>query len=166
MGPQYVGVDFGKRGCLESLAGLQALAARWPRGAHGDPASWMAELFRADKAGDRRARAAIEETATLLGIAAANVGAVLDPSLIVLGGSLIAQGEPLVAEVRKVVERLARAPMQLAVSTLGKEAPLWGSLLVAITEARDRLRRGLRESRGTAQVKTRKDGRWTRLAPA
>jgi predicted NBD/HSP70 family sugar kinase len=166
MGPQYVDVDFGKRGCLESLAGLQALAGRWPRGAHGDPATWMAELYRAASAGDREARTAIEETATLIGIAAANVGAVLDPSLIVLGGSLIANGEPFVEEVRRVVSRLARAPMQIAVSALGKEAPLWGSLLLAVTEARDRLRRGFRESKGAASAKPGKSGRWSRVASA
>ena len=31
MGPQYVKVDYGTRGGLETLAGLQALAGRWPR---------------------------------------------------------------------------------------------------------------------------------------
>ena len=45
---------------------------------------------------------------------------VLDPSLVVLGGSFMAQGGPLVAEVRAVVERISRAPVQLAVSALGK----------------------------------------------
>ena len=29
MGPQYVETDFGARGCLETLAGLKAIAARW-----------------------------------------------------------------------------------------------------------------------------------------
>jgi predicted NBD/HSP70 family sugar kinase len=166
MGPQYVGVDFGPRGCLESLAGLQALAGRWPRGAHGDPADWLAELYRAANDGDRRAKAALEETATLIGIAAANVGAVLDPSLVVLGGSLIAQGEPFVEEVRRVVGGLARAPMQIAVSALGKEAPLWGSLLLAVNEARDRVRRGFRESKASTSAKSKKSGRWSRAASA
>lgn len=146
MGPQYVDVDFGTRGCFESLAGLEALAARWPEGAQGDPARWMARLFEAAREGDRKARKAVEETATLIGIAAANVGAVLDPTLIVLGGALIAQGRPLVDEVRKVVERIRRAPVQIAVSELGKDAPLCGSLLVAANEARRQVRRRLREA--------------------
>ena len=76
----------------------------------------MARLFAAADTGDQEARQAIQETATFIGIAVANVAAVLDPSLIVLGGALMAQGEPLVAEVRKVVKRLARAPVELAVS--------------------------------------------------
>jgi glucokinase len=147
MGPQYLDTDFGSRGCLETLAGLKALAARWPRGAKGDPAQWMADLFEAAKAGEPRARKAVEETANLIGIAVANVGAVLDPSLIVLGGSLIAQGEPLVTEVRKVVERIARAPLEIVVSALGKDAPLCGSLLMAATEARRQVRQRLRQER-------------------
>jgi predicted NBD/HSP70 family sugar kinase len=147
MGPQFVEMDFGSRGCLETLAGLKALAARWPRAARGDPARWMAELFDAAQSGDKIARKAIEETATLLGIAVANVGAVVDPSVIVLGGALFAQAEPLVREVRKVVGRIARPAIEIVVSALGKEAPLSGSLLVAATEARRQVRLRLREAR-------------------
>jgi predicted NBD/HSP70 family sugar kinase len=147
MGPQYVDVDFGSRGCLETLAGLQSLAARWPRGGHGDPARWMAELFEAAQKNDRAAHQAVDESARLIGIAVANVGAVVDPSLIVLGGALFAQAEPLVHEVRKVVSRISRAPLEIVVSALGKEAPLWGSLLMASREARRQLRLRLREAR-------------------
>ena len=147
MGPQYVAVDYGTHGGLETLAGLQALAARWPRGARGDPAEWMGRLFAAAEDGDAEAQQAVQETATFIGMAVANVAAVLDPSLIVLGGALIAQGEPIVAEVRKVVKRIARAPVELAVSELGKDAPLCGCLLVAATEARRRVRLLLGEER-------------------
>jgi predicted NBD/HSP70 family sugar kinase len=146
MGPQFVDQDFGQRGCLETLAGLQALAGRWGA-ARGDPARWMTELFAAAEAGDARARRAIEETATLIGIAAANVGAVVDPSIIILGGALFAKADPLVEEVRKVVKRIARAPLEIVVSVLGKEAPLAGSLLVAATEAKRQVRLRLREER-------------------
>ena len=147
MGPQYAAEDYGTRGCLETLAGLQALAARWPSGARGDPADWMARLFEAADAGDRAARRAVDETATLIGIAVANVAAVLNPSLIVLGGAIMAQGGPLVAEVRNVVERIARAPVELVVAALGKDAPLCGCLLVAATEARQQVRLRLGDAR-------------------
>jgi hypothetical protein len=46
-----------------------------------------------------------------------------------------------------MVERIAPSAPQIVVSALGKEAPLWGSLLVAATEARQRLRLRLREAR-------------------
>ena len=147
MGPQFVDTDYGTRGGLETLAGLQALAARWPQGAKGDPAEWMSRLFEAAEAGDESARHAVDETATLIGIAVANVAAVLDPSLIVLGGALMAQGGPLVARVGAVVDRIARAPVELAVSALGKDAPLCGCLLVAATEARKQVRLRLGQER-------------------
>jgi glucokinase len=148
MGPQFMEQDFGSRGCLEVLAGLEALAARWPKAAGRDPAGWMNELFEAAARGEAEARRAIDDTASLIGIAAANVGTVVDPSIVVLGGALFVQAEPLVVAVRDVVRRLSRAPVQIVVSALGKEAPLAGCVLVAATEARRqvrlRLRSGLR----------------------
>lgn len=149
MGPQYAEVDFGTRGCLETLAGLKALAGRWPQAAQADPARWVGDLFEAAQGGDRSARQAIDETAKLISIAVANVAAVVDPSLIVLGGALFAQAEPLVHEVRKVVGRITHSPIEIVHSALGMEAALSGSLLLAATEARRQVRVRLREGRLT-----------------
>jgi glucokinase len=145
MGPQYVSKDFGSRGCLETLAGLKALAARWPRALGDDPERWVGELFEAARRGERRALKSIEEVATLIGIAVANVRLVLDPSLIVLGGAIPSQGALFVQQVRRTVDRIVPGPTEIVVSALGEEATLWGSLLVATTEARDRLRPHLKE---------------------
>src|SRR5258707_9055359 len=93
-----------------------------------------------------RADEALGETARLIGIAVANLSLVLDPSLVVLGGTLITQGKPLVQQVRRIVGRIVPAPVEVVVSALGPEAPLWGSLLRATTEARKRLQERLREA--------------------
>jgi len=140
MGPEYVDVPYGSHGCLETLAGLHALAARWPEAAQGDPESWLPRLFEAAQSGKVRARRAIDETATLLGIAAANIGTVVDPSILLLGGALFANAAPLVKQVREIVQRISRAPMEVGLAALGKEAPLAGCLLLAATAACDRLR--------------------------
>jgi len=147
MGPQFVDRDFGERGCLETLAGLQALARRWPRAARGDPESWLSDLFEAAERGERAAQRAVGEAARLIGIATANLSLVIDPSLVVLGGAMVTHGPALVREVRRVVERLVPTPTDIVVSGLGKEAPLWGSLLIADREARARLRQELRDER-------------------
>jgi len=105
----------------------------------------VAELFEAARAGDPRALRAIDEVTTLIGIAVANVSLVLDPSLIVLGGAVAAQGALFVQRVHRTVDRIVPGPTRIVVSTLGEEATLWGSLLVATTEARERLRPPLRE---------------------
>lgn len=146
VGPQYVDVDFGPRGCLEALAGREALAARWPRANRAD-GGWVGDLFAAAQNGDDEARRAVEDTARLIAIAVANVGTVVDPSLIVLGGGLLAQAEPLFHEVRRTVAKIARTPVEVVPSALGKEAPLQGSLLVASREARRQLRLRLKEPR-------------------
>jgi glucokinase len=145
MGPQFLDRDFGTRGCLESLAGLGALAEGWPRTPRRNGDTWVGELFAAARAGDRRARKLVDDAVLLIGIATANLMLVLDPSLIVLGGTLAARGEHLVEEVRAVAMRIVPTPSNIVGSALGDEAVLWGSLLVARTEARERLRRRLRE---------------------
>ena len=142
MGPQYIESDFGSHGCLETLTGLGALKARWHSDAADSP-DWLADLFRAAANGDAAARKTVEDAGTILGIAAANVCSVLDPSLVVLGGSLVAQGGVLVDRVRDTVRKVIPTPPPVVASDLGKDAPLWGSLLVATHEARARLRQQL-----------------------
>jgi predicted NBD/HSP70 family sugar kinase len=144
MGPQYVQTDFGARGCLETLAGLKAIAARWSQPDRIQVDGWVRSLFDAARNGDESARRIVQETATLIGIATANVSVVLDPTLIVLGGALFAQAPELVDDVRRVVSHIVPTPSAIVLSELDKEAPLWGSLLVATREARERLRWQLR----------------------
>ncbi len=146
MGPRYVDKEFGSHGCLETLAGLGALKQRW-RPERSDREEWLADLFRAAESGDSVAQSAVDEVGTFIGIAAANVCSVLDPSIVVLGGSLIAQGEPLVERARRVVARVVPTPPPIVASSLDKDAPLWGSLLLAATEARQRLRQLLVHAR-------------------
>jgi glucokinase len=142
MGPQFVDVDFGSRGCLETLTGLGALKAQWHRDAADSP-EWLADLFNAAGSGDAAARKTLDDAGTIMGIAAANVCSVLDPSLVVLGGSLIAPGSGLVDRVRGVMGKVIPTPPPVVASDLDKDAPLWGSLLVATHEARARLRQHL-----------------------
>ena len=143
MAPEYVDVPYGTHGCLETLAGLHALAKRWPE-AQGDPESWLPRLFEAAESGNDRAHQAIEDTATLLGIAAVNIGTVVDPSILLLGGALFANAAPLVARIKQIVQRISRAPIAIELAALGKEAPLTGCLLLAATHACDQLREQVR----------------------
>jgi predicted NBD/HSP70 family sugar kinase len=143
MGPQHVETDFGARGCLETLAGVAALGSRWAGESRGDRRRQVADLFEAAEAGDRRALRVVAEAGTLIGIAAANLATVLDPSLIVLGGALVTRGESFVQEIRRVLKRIIPRPPAVVASQLGREASLWGCLLLATTEARARLRQEL-----------------------
>jgi len=104
---------------------------------------WLPGLFTAATSGDGDARAIVEDVSTLVGIAAANVSCIVDPSIVVLGGALGMQGEPLLQRVRQIVGRIMPAPPAIVVSDLDKDAPVWGALLVAIGEAREQVRRQL-----------------------
>jgi predicted NBD/HSP70 family sugar kinase len=115
--------------------------ARWRPAA--ESADWLSELFCAAAHGDQLAHATVDEVSTLVGIAAANVSCVLDPSLVVLGGALGMQGAALLDRVRQIVERIIPSPPLITTSSLDKDAPLWGSLLIAIAEAREEVRRQL-----------------------
>ena len=95
MSPEHVGRDFGSRGCLETLAGMAALRRRWDPDHAEPPDRWFASLRDAHRRGDARAMRAVEETATLIGMATAELGAVVDPSVIILGGSMFAEPGPL-----------------------------------------------------------------------
>lgn len=159
MGPQYAKLDFRPRGCLESLAGLGAIRSRWRP--PSESVDWVAALFCAAAGGDIGARSTVEEMSILIGIAAANVASVLDPSLVVLGGALGAQGEPLLGRVRQIVGRIMPKPPSIVLSDLDKDAPLWGSLLVATGEAREQVRSELGRRRAGAPTATQKGARTT-----
>src|SRR4029453_17104655 len=126
---------------LETLAGLAALRARWPDPERVDAAHWVTDLMAAAAAGDAAGQRAAHDTARLIRIAVANVGTVVDPSIIVLGGAMFAQAPRLVERVRDVVHKLTRTSFDIVLSELGKEAPLAGCLLVASAEVRAQLRR-------------------------
>ena len=58
MSPELLSRDFGSRGCLETLAGLDALRTQWPLEAQEDPAGWFATLVKSS-GGRRDARQAL-----------------------------------------------------------------------------------------------------------
>ena len=62
-----------------------------------------------------------------------------------MGGALFTRGAPLLEELRRRTNRILPRPVEIALSELHEEAPLWGSLLVASASARERLRQSLWE---------------------
>lgn len=144
MAPQHVDTNFGAKGCLESLAGLEALSTRWSHSGRDNEPSWVAALLDAAAAGDPLARRAVHETTTLVGMAIANLSVVLDPSMVVVGGPLFSHGLEVLESVRQIVSKIVPTPGRIVTSALGEEAPLVGSVLTATIEARTQLRRQLR----------------------
>jgi predicted NBD/HSP70 family sugar kinase len=149
MASEYLGRDFGTRGCLETLVGFDRVLRRWQPEASGELKDLGPALLRAAQAGDETARRTIADAATLIGVAAANLSLVIDPSLLVLDGPLVEDGGDVLERVRSVISRIIPRPPKVVCSTLGEEAMLCGSLLVATQEARGRLRAHLRGPDGS-----------------
>ena len=148
----HITVDFdqpilctcGKKGCLETVAsatGIVNLTRRYADEYAGD-----AELkklidngedvnakivFDLAKSGDELALIVYRNFARYLGIACANIGSILNPSTIVIGGGVSAAGEFLLDGVCKVYEENSfpqvRTSTKLALATLGNDAGVIGA---------------------------------------
>jgi predicted NBD/HSP70 family sugar kinase len=127
----------GNRGCLETIAGTDALAARL-RGSHGDGLDGRAIVALA-LAGDVECAEAITEAGRAIGTAAATLVNVLNPELVVIGGDLAGGGELLLSGVRETLARAALpAAAELAtvvVGSLGDRAEVLGAIALVLSEA-------------------------------
>jgi len=126
----------GARGCLEQVAGQEALlraggaSARVMSGP-GGPEGSTRELVRRAVAREAPTLAALERAGTALGAALAALVNLVDVPTVVLGG-LYAElapwlTEPVMAELRARVLSQAWAPLTLAVSPLGGTAAVRGA---------------------------------------
>ena len=110
----------GGRGCLERLAGQDAIVA-----AAG--VSDRAELLDRCAAGDARALGAVREAGGRLGVALASVTNLLDPDAIVLGGLFADLAPWLRPGVEDALARHLASPPEVLTSRLGAEAAVRGA---------------------------------------
>jgi predicted NBD/HSP70 family sugar kinase len=103
-------------------------------------------VFEAYRQGDHQARELLEKTFTMLGVGIANLVAVLDPDLIVLGGG-VTKGAPdfLLATAERVVRRIQPDdPPPIKLSALEDKAQTYGAIYSALAVAREAITRRLR----------------------
>lgn len=102
-------------------------------------------VFEAFRRGNPQAREVLDKTFTMLGVGIANLVAILDPDLIVLGGG-ITKGAPefLLATVEKVVRRIQPDPPPIRFSSLEGKAQTYGAIFSALTAAQAASRRKAR----------------------
>lgn len=91
------------------------------------------------RTGDGLCVSVIRDTARYIGMAVANVAAILDPQIIVLGGVIAASGDLLLEPIRlECSRRLSPAQadrVEIALSPLGPEAAAIGAARLALTPA-------------------------------
>jgi len=123
----------GSRGCLEVLAGGQAMLERAGR-------SSLHEVVQAALAGDEASIAAIAETGRWLGVALGGLSNVLNPQRLVIGGEVAVAGELLLEPVRAALGEsvLGSAAVGLDVvpGQLGERAEVMGAVALALRVAR------------------------------
>lgn len=119
-----------KAGALERYAGSVGIRERYAALA-GQPKS-VPEIFDLAAGGDASALAILEETARLVARAIATIGAVVNPTLVVLGGS-IGQRPELAAMIREALSQCYPFPLRLEISELGQHAALIGGAAIGLT---------------------------------
>jgi glucokinase len=142
--------DCGKRGCWETRASGPALARLGREVVTRNPDSSLARILEPDSisgesivaaadAGDETARALVTEVGRSFGQGLADLVAIFDPELIVVGGGLGSVGESIVGPARRVLSdslhggRL-RVPPAIQVATLESSAGAVGAALMAVEE--------------------------------
>ena len=139
----------GNSGCLEALASGTAIA-RMGRQllvqgqseildglTEGRPERVTAAMvFDAARAGDPACRLIVEDVATYLGIALANIVHLLNPAAVVLGGGVMEQSDILLSlidqRMRTHLFKVQREGVVLLHAALGDLSGLWGALQLVI----------------------------------
>ena len=93
------------------------------------------DVFASARRGDPLGRAVVAEEARRIALHIVPIAAVVDVSLIVLGGGVGANGDLLLEPVRAELERWLPYPPQVEISSLGETAVLSGALYVGLTAA-------------------------------
>ncbi|MDX6600000.1 MAG: hypothetical protein QOE87_3887, partial [Gaiellales bacterium] len=126
----------GGRGCLETLAGQEAIARRvgiqGTRSETSSPATLVAERA---LGGDAEVIAALDEVAEILGICIAAVVSIVNPRRVVLAGTLGTLSEWLLPGARAAAaQRATVAPtvVEIVGSQLGDEAAIRGGAALVL----------------------------------
>jgi predicted NBD/HSP70 family sugar kinase len=128
----------GRRGCWEALIGLSAVlrsaGISTPSGAH--PRTMVEDLVSRGREGNQHALDAIDRLGRDVGVGAAMLGNIFDPSVIILGGYFVALEEWILPRARRELMKgmLGRrhATPDLDVSGLGFTAAARGAALDAM----------------------------------
>jgi predicted NBD/HSP70 family sugar kinase len=145
----------GNVGCLEAVAGGEAIAREAMKAAAEGRSRQLAEARDANSAltasdvvlaaqlGDAFSAELLSRCGRLVGTVLAGLANALNPSLIVLGGSIAQAGDILLAAIREAVYRhshpLVTRDLRIVLSQMGNSAGLVGSALAVVDElfARD-----------------------------
>ncbi|MGA8272658.1 MAG: ROK family transcriptional regulator [Candidatus Sulfotelmatobacter sp.] len=135
----------GKPGALESVIGGEGIKSQWRHSRNGKGASFQSnlsatEIFDRAHAGDPLAKSVLDRTARILASAVYNTSLILNSSLFVLGGG-VGVNVPLRDATQRMLKRYnSLVPPKLALSGLGQDAQLMGTIRLALDKAESGVR--------------------------
>jgi predicted NBD/HSP70 family sugar kinase len=128
----------GNRGCLETVAGAEALAGALPTRDDGR-APDLGEVLAACAEGDAGAVRVVADAGRAVGTALAGVCTMLDPELVVIGGRTALAGQPLIDGISETLRRgvppTDEVPVPVLAGHLGVRAEVLGAVALAIAAA-------------------------------
>ena len=126
----------GNRGCLEAVAGGNAIIEVLSRGRR-EPLT-LGQVLDLAEDGDLAARRVLAEVGRQIGVAAAKLCNLVNPDRVVLGGQLGRAGEVVLEPMRESVRRYAvdsaMAAVEIVPSALGERAGVLGALALVLRE--------------------------------
>jgi glucokinase-like ROK family protein len=135
-GREYLGCSYSGFGALESLAsgtGIkergQAALRELGRKREDIDQLTAKSVFEACRDGEDWAQSVVDETVDYLTIAIANISAVLDPELIVIGGGVALSSDLLLEPIRARLKGVMPLYPRLAASQLGSQAAIFGGIV-------------------------------------
>ena len=141
-GKDHLFKDFGKFGCLETLATGPALNRKAKEmiqrtSSKYDPLTSYdnitpKKIFDAYKKGSRLAKKIVKEWIEDLGITISNISSLLNPELIILEGGLTRSGGFFLDELKKIVNWGTQIPPEIKISGLQEKASLYGGIKLCL----------------------------------
>jgi glucokinase-like ROK family protein len=150
IGYMLVGLDFlGQRydqfGALETLASGTGIAERARQILAEEsiplpPAGLDAEyVFTAARAGHSWAHRVVDETVDYLSLAIANVNALLNPEVVILGGGVARSADLLIEPILRRLEGVVPYVPQVVASPLGRWAAIMGAITLVLNATNEHL---------------------------
>jgi len=145
--PQGKTCNCGRRGCLETIASATGIVNEakqiMKKKSHSQLVSFFEEngtisskdVFYLAAEGDEGAIEVLEKIGDVLGLAIANLGVIINPGMVLIGGGVSKAGEQLLSVVRKSFNKYALARVknacEIKIASLGNDAGIMGAAYLA-----------------------------------
>jgi glucokinase-like ROK family protein len=143
-GVEFLGRRYDQFGALESLASGTGIAERACQllKKEGRPIPveglWAEDVFNAARSGEAWAKQVVSETVDYLCLAVANVSALLDPDVIVLGGGVARSADLLIEPIFQRLKGVLLFAPRLVASPLGRQAAVMGAIMLVLNATTER----------------------------